>query len=88
MLYLFIASFVDYIGIGEIKGTGVVIFPTCSNKTCISVIILSDDLYEVIETFSISIWSKLSNGHAAVINDTYSTAEIQILPHSQSQLLY
>ena len=60
MLYLFIASSVDYIGIGERKGTGTVIFPRCSNKTCISVIILSDDLYyEAMETFNISIFFKV-----------------------------
>ena len=84
-MYLFTVSSLDYIGIGEKKGTGTVIFPKCSNKTCTSVTIIHDNITETLETFSISVEPKLSNGEGTVIvNSTYGTATIQITPQSQS----
>ena len=85
-IYLFIASTVDYKDIGEKKGTGTVIFPKCSNKTCVNIMIKPDNEIEAEEIFTVSVKSKLSNSNnSVVINGSYSTATIRILPHSQSQ---
>ena len=54
--------------------------------TCVDIMIKPDYEIEAEEIFTVSVKSKLSNGNdTVVINESYSTATIRILPHSQSQ---